>query len=611
MSFFTELKRRNVFRVGAAYLVVAWLLIQVVDTLGDMFAMPEAFGRGVVILLGIGFPVALIVSWVFELTAQGLQTQTEADQSGLHTSNSKLNTVIISGLALALIMVVLDAYVLNETPSVNTENAQMLNSDNGDALVGNQEKTIAVLPFANLSSDPEQEYFSDGLTEELINKLSNVSDLLVTGRNSSFYYKDRNEELRDIGETLGVAYVLQGGVRKAGIQVRISAQLMDTVTNANLWSDTFDRDMSDIFAIQDEIATAITTALSITIRAGEFNRPGMTGNLEAYDAFLKAREAYHDFSEAGTRDSIEYGEAAVRLDPDFLDGWILLEDIYDQARFLSPVDLGEQYLARRDEAQDRVRAMDPDSLRIPMYELDGAFEQGGYIETEEILLAVLDLTDESDARVLTNYANLLARVGRMNEALTVIQKARRLDPLDPSIILDQVSILTNLGRFNEADISIEQGLVLGGRERALRGYRLWKQLHEANSPEIIISAFEEQQEIDLPEILQAARLWQQGNRDSALSLVEQYMRDESNAVFNRGVIGIIPVAMGEYQFVLDMVPVVSAVSGQWMPIFSEGRKLPAFKEYLRQRGVVDYWRATGNWGDYCQPLEGTDDFECE
>ena len=342
MSFFNELKRRNVFRVGAAYLVVAWLLIQVVDTLGDMFAMPEAFGRGVVILLVIGFPVALIVSWVFELTTEGLQTQADADQSGAHSSSNKLNAVIIAGLALALVFVVMDSYVLVDETSIslNAQNAvsaagQIDNADgvpetqiNSPLFDGAPELSIAVLPFTNLSSDPEQDYFADGLSEELLNKLAQVNDLQVAARTSSFYYKDKNEDLRVIGQVLGVAHLLEGSVRKAGNSVRISTQLIRAEDGFELWSDSFDRDLNDIFLIQDEIAEAITRALSITISAGEFSQPGMTANIEAYEEYLQARKYFGDFNPQSMPLAIDHIEKAVSIDADFSVAWLHMARMY-------------------------------------------------------------------------------------------------------------------------------------------------------------------------------------------------------------------------------------------------------------------------------------------
>ena len=610
MSFFSELKRRNVFRVGAAYLVVAWLLVQVVDTLGDMFAMPEAFGRGVVILLVIGFPVALIISWIYEMTPKGVVTQEAVDAGIKTTSGRKLNTVIIGGLALALVMVILDAYVINDTVPVDQGNDVV----QSETALPDLEKSIAVLPFDNLSAGQDQEYFSDGLTEELINKLSQVNDLLVTGRNSSFYYKGRNEELRDIGETLGVTYVLQGGVRKAGGQMRISAQLTDTTTNTNLWSDTFDRELSDVFAIQDEIAAAITTALSITIGAGEFNQPGLTSNLEAYDAFLKAREGFNAFSPAGSASAVDFIEQAVRLDPDFLDAWILMEDIYDRARGLSPIASQEQLLARRNEAQARVRAMDPDSHRILIWNLETAFQQEGYLGIETGLLEALDITGESDSRILENYANFLGRVGRTRDALVAIQKARRLDPLDPLGTRLHIDILFELGRVDEANAMIDRAMEQENTEQ-LVGYKVWGVINENTDPDALVAFLEEKERLvegagNTTALLEAARLWQQGDVNASLAVIENYMKGEENPVNYRLLMVVIPIAMQNYQFAFDISEVTGAIPGAWMPAFSEGRKLPEFKEKVRAAGFADYWRSSGNWPDKCRPLEGSDDFEC-
>jgi len=296
MSFFSELKRRNVFRVGAAYLVVAWLLIQVVDTLGDLFEWPNTLGQVVVIILVIGFPVALIVSWIYEVTPTGITTQDAVDAGAKTTSGNKLNAVIIGGLVLVIAMLLVDDMLLVEdmaTPDVSAQQAGAGVSgasatDNEIVETGfNEENSIAVLPFTNLSNDPDQEYFSDGLTEELIAKLSSVDGLLVTGRTSVFYFKGSMDSPQQIADSLGVNHILQGSVRKAGNQLRITTTLMNTDNGFNLWTETYNRELADIFAIQDEIAEEVTQALSFTLGAGEFDRPGMTRNIQAYDAWLQ------------------------------------------------------------------------------------------------------------------------------------------------------------------------------------------------------------------------------------------------------------------------------------------------------------------------------------
>jgi len=334
MSFFNELKRRNVFRVGAAYLVVAWLLIQIVDTVGDMLALPDAIGRTVLLLVAVGFPITLIVSWIYEVTPGGITTQAEVDAGAERTSGKKLNAVIMGGLALALVLVAVDAYILDDSATPIASSAETTISDTfageiTETLVS--DKSIAVLPFTNVSSDPEQEYFADGLTDELLNKLARVPDLQVAGRASSFYYKNRNEDLRSIGETLGVANILQGSVRKAGNDVRINAQLVSAADGFQLWSDSFDFELSDVFAVQDQIAEEVATALQVTLGTGDFNLPGNTRNVQAYDLAMQALFEITRLSPNNIRRGITLAKGAVESDPDYARGWMILGNAYGAA----------------------------------------------------------------------------------------------------------------------------------------------------------------------------------------------------------------------------------------------------------------------------------------
>ena len=252
MSFFDELKRRNVFRVGVAYVIVAWLLAQVADLFLENFGAPDWVIKSVLIVLVIGFPLAIFFAWAFELTPEGLKREKEVDRSQSIASETgrKLDRAIIAILVLALGYFVYDKYGGSGAP------AEVATAQNA-ALPAEAEKSIAVLPFVNMSSDTEQEYFSDGISEEILNALAGVQGLKVAGRTSSFAFKGQNQDLRAIGEALGVNHILEGSVRKSGGKVRITAQLIKVDDGFHVWSDTYDRELTDVFAIQDEIANAI------------------------------------------------------------------------------------------------------------------------------------------------------------------------------------------------------------------------------------------------------------------------------------------------------------------------------------------------------------------
>ena len=262
MSFFEELKRRNVVRVGVVYLIAAWLLAQVADLLLENFNAPDWVIQAILVVLIIGFPLALIFAWAFELTPEGLKKEKDVDRSQSITpvTGRKLDRAIIVILVIALSYFIWESRVQHQHSEAPEQQAVV-----EPAPAEPSAKSIAVLPFVNMSSDPEQEYFSDGISEEILNSLAKIKELKVAGRTSSFAFKGQNQDLRQIGDTLGVEHILEGSVRKSGAQVRITAQLIQVDDGFHLWSETYDRELTDVFAIQDEIATAILKQLKAAL----------------------------------------------------------------------------------------------------------------------------------------------------------------------------------------------------------------------------------------------------------------------------------------------------------------------------------------------------------
>ena len=271
MNFFEELKRRNVIRVGIAYLIVAWLVIQVADVMIDNIGAPDWLFRGILLVLGIGFLIAMFIAWAFELTPEGLKREADVDRSRSVASQTgkKLNNAILILAIIAAGYFFWESRIRETTPVEPVDQVaveQITENISAPASTDTPgEVTIAVLPFVNMSSDPEQEYFSDGITEEILNVLAKVEGLRVTSRSSAFSLKGQNLDIPTIAERLGVAHVLEGSVRKAGNQVRVTAQLIRVSDDSHLWSETFDRELNNIFAIQDEISKAIAGALRIEL----------------------------------------------------------------------------------------------------------------------------------------------------------------------------------------------------------------------------------------------------------------------------------------------------------------------------------------------------------
>jgi len=621
MSFFNELKRRNVFRVGAAYLVVGWLVLQIVDVVGDMLALPDTVGRTILMLLAIGFPIALIVSWIYEVTPEGITTQ-EAVDAGMKTSyEKKLNAVIIGGLALALVLVVLDAYVLedrDESPRVETavEDSQPFQGE--IIATANMEKTLAVLPFANLSSDPEQEYFSDGLAEELLNQLAQVQDLRVAARTSSFYYKGRNEDMRTIGRQLGVNFILEGSVRKAGDTVRITTQLIQADDGFHLWSDTYDRSLDNIFAIQDEIATEVTRALSISLGAGEFEVPGGTRNVVAWDEFLQGRYAFNEGSPDSLLSAIEHWNRAVALDPDFGGAWIWLVAMYrNMGDFLDP-DLSADFPRLGNEAFANATGLAPDMPRVIDQNLQALMREGRWQEAEAAFLEHLDRIGSSNEVLNRGYGSFLANVGRIKDAIPYYLRAYRLNPLDPLTLFNLTMMLGVDGRFDEAEAYMQEGVANGqGLESAILLADWTNVIYQGDLVRLrekIDTYYADPENHDRfvvsEEFMRTIlELLESNDRDHAVNEARRLLADGTMSGIGMAIMRWVALQhqdMPLYQMLSDNFGNLGGY--RWSRLPGAFRQTEAFKDAMREQGLVDYCRSTGNWGEFCRPL-GNDDFE--
>lgn len=335
MSLFAELKRRNVVRVGIAYIVISWILAQVAEFAFENFGAPDWVLKTVVVVLLLGLPLALFFAWAFEMTPEGVKREKDVDRSHsmTQTTGRKLDRLIIAALVLALGYFVWERQAGVETTSVAEPSAAVTTgqSSSDDAIV----RSIAVLPFVNMSSDQEQEWFSDGLTEELLNALARTPDLLVAARTSSFKFKGSTEDIPTIAKALGVAHVLEGSVRRGRDDLRITAQLIRASDGFHLWSQTYDRKPDDVIAIQEEIAVEIATALETAMDPEALAKmvSAGTNSVAAFNAYLQGL-AYgastlstgDAYTFLGARDSYE---RAIELDPEFSLAYWKLADFWD------------------------------------------------------------------------------------------------------------------------------------------------------------------------------------------------------------------------------------------------------------------------------------------
>jgi len=336
MSFFAELKRRNVIRVGVAYLVATWLLLQVVDVLSPILELPAWAPKLIFLILAVGFVPVLIFAWAFELTPEGLKREKEVnrDSSITHVTAKKLDYVTIGLLVAAILVVAFDRFLPQSAPEntgitqVSVPSQTAISLENGAAssmtaketapeqVIAPPPKSIAVLPFVNMSEDAANEYFSDGISEEILNALAKVTDLKVAGRTSSFAFKGQNQDLRKIGGALNVSHILEGSVRKAGNRVRITAQLIKADDGYHVWSENYDRELDDIFAIQDEISAAILQELKAHLIGDQSSAVART-DAQAYDLYLLASQRIYERNQASLEMAADLLNRAIAIDPGY------------------------------------------------------------------------------------------------------------------------------------------------------------------------------------------------------------------------------------------------------------------------------------------------------
>ena len=432
MSLFEELKRRNVFRVGLAYAISAWILLQVIDLVLENITAPEWVMQVFMLAVAIGFPIALIFAWAFEMTPEGIKLEKDVDRTTSITNQTgqKMNRGIIIALAIAVVLLLIDKFQMG-SGSISPEVVQKdVSSVDGKLNLTPEpaEKSIAVLPFVDMSPDSDQAYFADGISEEILNVLVKTHSLKVAGRTSSFQFRGRNEDLRTIGDKLGVEHILEGSIRKASNRIRITAQLVKASDGFHLWSETYDRELTDIFAIQDEIARSITDALAIELNLADTSQSLVsvsTSNMESYDRYLEGRGLIakrHNFPRA-----IELLNEATRLDPDFAAGWAANAQAHSLSIYYLQVDAQETKITAEKMA---LRALELDPNISLAHSVLGDLYRDGYRweEAKESYLRALSLNpDEIEAN--EQYAQMLWRVSYFEEALKYSTRAIELDPL--------------------------------------------------------------------------------------------------------------------------------------------------------------------------------------
>lgn len=458
MNLFEELRRRNVFRIAIAYGAFAWLIVQLVETVLPVFGVSEAVIRTIFIVLAIGFIPALVFSWVYELTPEGLKREKEIDRSQSITPSTgkKLDKVIILVLGFALVYFAVDKFVLDPA-----RDARMVE----EAVSGGvPDNSIAVLPFINMSRDADNEFFSDGVSEELLNLLAQADGLRVASRTSSFYFKGKDVDIPQIADRLGVRHVVEGSVRQSGNLIRITAQLIDTRTDAHLWSQTYDRELDDIFAVQDEIAHRIVDQIRIKLGhsqlIGQPEGLSQTENVDAYQLYLRGLSLLRLRGIDNLRRAAELFEEATYIDPEYARAYEKLAMTYMLIPFYTDTPR-PPWLERGEEAARKAIRLDPE-LPGAHATLGAIYQAAGvdYARVDAEFSKALQL-DPDHVTARQWYGEFLMTVGRSREFLEAAKAAHQLDPLAPVVNASLAWAYLYNNDFEQAERFAKTSLELG------------------------------------------------------------------------------------------------------------------------------------------------------
>ncbi len=454
MTFFKELKRRNVLRVGAAYIVAAWLIVQVVETLFPIYGLSDAAIRLVVAFVAIGLLPVVVLAWAFELTPEGLKKDKDVDRSqsiSLQTGKNLDRTVMVV-LALALGYFGFDKFVLSpERQAAELVTATEIAHREGrtEALVESYgDKSIAVLPFVTMSPDPDQAFFADGIAEELLNLLAKIPELRVTSRSSSFMFRGDALDLPKVAAKLNVAHLLEGSVRKAGNQVRITVQLIDAKSDTHLWSETYDRPLDDIFAIQDEVAEHVVEQLRLTL-LGELPK-AQPLNLDAYALVLEARQIIllqrkDEFSKAE-----ELLKEALRIDPGYIDALVQLQSVYWHQRRDEWPERQDELTRLIEEIRSKTLKLDPDNAELKANMAWDMHTRENDLPGAARLYEQAAEAEPSNLYVLIGSGNLALEIGRMDLAIPIFEYLLKRDPMILWNYDNLARAYFKLGRYEEA-----------------------------------------------------------------------------------------------------------------------------------------------------------------
>jgi TolB-like protein/Flp pilus assembly protein TadD len=468
MSLFSELKRRNVFRVALLYLVASWLIIQVADVGVSLLGLPDWTGRLVFLLLLIGLPLVVVFSWAYEITPEGLkrEKEVERDESITHETARKLNTAVIVLLLIAVGGMIADRLIPEESAAPGRTAA--VTGD--DAPV---DKSIAVLPFVNMSADPENEYFSDGLSEELLNLLAKIPELKVAARTSAFSFKDADVGIAEIADALNVAHVLEGSVRKSGDEIRITAQLIKGSDGYHLWSQTWDRTLVDVFSIQDEIAAAVVDALKVSL-LGELPHASVT-DTRAYELYLQAKAADNLRTRESMFEATQLLTQALAIDPDYVEAWVELGIVQTNLTGFGHLPREEGF-ARAKISGERALELDPTHAQaMSQLAWNAMYWDWDFDEATRLLKEAVRL-QPGNASVLNTYAVLRGIFGDIEGMTEMYENALERDPVAMSVLSNLAGAYMFYDRAEDAAVIVDRIRAISPNSAAVTYHSAWLHL---------------------------------------------------------------------------------------------------------------------------------------
>ena len=538
-SFFAELKRRNVYKVAIAYGVIAWLLIQVATQTFPFFEIPNWTVRAVIVLLVLGFPIALIIAWAFEATPEGIKRTEVADAAGGRSRGGAWIYVVFIGAALSLGLFFLGRY------SAPARKA---------ASVGISDKSIAVLPFENLSGNPENAYFTEGIQEEILTRLAKIADLKVISRTSTQHFKSSPDNLPQIAQQLGVANILEGSVQRAADQVHVNVQLIKAATDAHLWAEAYDRKLTDIFGVEADIAKTIAETLQAKLTGSEKTAIAKhpTANPEAYELYLKGRFFWNKRTGADLRTAIEYFNQALGKDPSYVLAYAGLADSYTLLHVFGAASPADSFPQAKEAAKkalelDETSAEAHTSLAYVLLGHDFDFEQS----LKEFERAIQLNPNYATAHAW--YGLTLAMTGRFDRAIAEGKRAVELDPLSLVINGNLGGDYFNARRYAEAITQLRKTIEMDPRfSYARRG--LGEALQASGQLNEAIAEYRKAVELDdVPSSL--AHLGQAyaraGQREEAQKILARLSKEEKSRYVRPSSFAYIYLALGDKERAID------------------------------------------------------------